>query len=697
MTSQTSSDFLFNAMNIDNLDGLESSGNIKLEVDESTDLLLGNKRKLEVKTEPYQVSENPDDFSIPEPQRKKIRLDTETNINNTTDINQNSNGNDGNNGNNNNNNDNINDSKSNGNSVFTFQDPPKINTNVNNTMSNLNNNNNNNNNNHHYPQQPPTYSTPTSYLLPVVPQPSSYFVPVVPHHLNPHFSPHLHHAHHPINHGYPSPFHHPHYPQYIPHYNGYHHPHSQPISVKNLVDSKKSLTKRRKRMFARNKKPKIETKDENIIDELNQDNNNDNNNTNNNNNGNNNSSTSKLINSDKSPFKTTYISHDEEVELKNTNSTLYSQFHHARQAIYNQYQQKVDAIRHSPSLNPEKRKLQIKIAAIDAKVQEKKLFLSYLEMSKPQPNSWLISNTALSMNPFARKITKQQQTPSSYNIQQQQLQQTDTNNNNNNTNDDKKENGKKTTAKRVKKPKFSEYNVRVLRDWYETHTSNPYPSSAEKHLMCQLTGLTKYQVSRWFCNVRTRKPPPELSDNDEDLTINNNGTIIVDSNGDNVNVVNNSTIPNSPHLNHHHYQQSVIPPPPPPINMHTPSNINMSNMNMVTPMNINHHHHMPPITPIPITPQHNFNFTAMNLPPNLPPITPINAGNNNIQQQNNNNNNINQNNNNQNQLQKENMIDQSENTEGLMPPINSNFINNPPPLIDENSNHMSLKNNCNEN
>ncbi|ETO14641.1 hypothetical protein RFI_22728 [Reticulomyxa filosa] len=61
--------------------------------------------------------------------------------------------------------------------------------------------------------------------------------------------------------------------------------------------------------------------------------------------------------------------------------------------------------------------------------------------------------------------------------------------------------------KRTKKPKFSEYDVRVFADWYNMHLDNPYPSKQEKQLMAELTGLTRYQVSRWFCNARTRRPP----------------------------------------------------------------------------------------------------------------------------------------------------------------------------------------------
>merc|ERR1712013_882729 len=120
-------------------------------------------------------------------------------------------------------------------------------------------------------------------------------------------------------------------------------------------------------------------------------------------------------------------------------------------------------------------------------------------------------------NGFAQKICHQQETPASYSNKPADTVSTATTAESAEKEKEKAKKLKMEKAKRVKKPKFSEFNVRVLRDWYETHTANPYPSASEKRLMCRLTGLTKYQVSRWFCNVRTRKPPPELSDDDEDV------------------------------------------------------------------------------------------------------------------------------------------------------------------------------------
>jgi len=279
-----------------------------------------------------------------------------------------------------------------------------------------------------------------------------------------------------------------------------------------------------------------------------------------------------------SPFRTTYISKAEELELKNTNRTLFEQFHCARTAIHRQFQQKVESVRcHSGHpIDADKLRLTIKMAAVDAKVQEKKLFMSYLEMSKPQPNSWLVANGPLAQNGFAQKICHQQETPASYKPNT-----VPTNSNSAAHNAQGSEAAKENKAKRVKKPKFSEFNVRVLRDWYETHTANPYPSASEKRLMCRLTGLTKYQVSRWFCNVRTRKPPPELSDEDEDI---------------------NSAASHSSGSRGSRGRRRFAHAPP-PMMMHppmgAPMGMGMPNMYCgLSPINLTMAHALPPMTPL---------------------------------------------------------------------------------------------------
>eukprot|EP00485_Elphidium_margaritaceum_P014949 CAMPEP_0202725838 /NCGR_PEP_ID=MMETSP1385-20130828/184305_1 /ASSEMBLY_ACC=CAM_ASM_000861 /TAXON_ID=933848 /ORGANISM="Elphidium margaritaceum" /LENGTH=730 /DNA_ID=CAMNT_0049392043 /DNA_START=130 /DNA_END=2322 /DNA_ORIENTATION=- len=728
-------------MSIDNMDGLDVPESVKTEDYTSESLQLrGLKRKLSVKPEPSKVcTDESAEFSsttelFQEPARKKARLQDDVMMTNKTTQEIES-------------------------KTDSIQPSNDAGTAAGVDVQEQENKEHQQQQPQQQPMMPPAHPSYGSIYPPHPPPPiwmpptPQYFVPILPH---PHppspFHPH-HYAHGPPH---SAPFF-PHSP-FMPHPPPYSYPrtvptntmcHTQPMSAPNKKSeksrSKPSTTRRRKRGGAgaaggasstrsRNRKNKTTTSESSntndcVPDEIvngatstsddnysQHQNSNSNTSTNKNNHNQNNSNSSNSNNNnandaliDKSPFKTTYVSDEEELELKNTNCTLYSQFHHARQAIYQQFTQKVEAIRHAALLSTEKRKLNIKIAAIDAKVQEKKLFLSYLEMSRPQPNSWLISNSALAMNGFARKIASAQQIPSVYTASSQQqndnmvvVNNHDDDNGDangdgdahnqpesNNAQQQQNENRAHTmnlnvvctnmslpvlppsaTSKRIKKPKFSEFNVRVLRDWYETHTNNPYPSSNEKHLMCQLTGLTKYQVSRWFCNVRTRKPPPELSDNDEDIAGKTDHT---------------------------------PPPPPPPPNAmfshphshsHSHSHPNALNDTDNTFNNIAGHstsaappmphtlssvspYNLPPITPLPMTPMpsnsvFNFNMGMSHLHRQQP------------QQQ---------------QQTKENLIDSTDHIEGLMPSIESKFNHqptmNPPPLIDdENSNHSSGEKKC---
>jgi len=50
----------------------------------------------------------------------------------------------------------------------------------------------------------------------------------------------------------------------------------------------------------------------------------------------------------------------------------------------------------------------------------------------------------------------------------------------NDDDDDPSEKSSKGSRKRIKKPKFSAYDVRVLEDWYASHLDHPYPNSNEK-------------------------------------------------------------------------------------------------------------------------------------------------------------------------------------------------------------------------
>eukprot|EP01084_Bolivina_argentea_P062343 113985_1 len=253
MTSQTSSEFL---LTMENIDILDASSDIKLE--ESTNnedkTISGNKRKLEVKSEPNNLENTSDDLST-QPKRKKIRLDDSC--------------------------------------------APKINTLSTTPQENDNNNNNNNNNNAYKVSPQSTQHAP--YVMPVAPPASQYFLPhhLATHHLAPHpyISPHSLPFHHPhINMNINPSYIHPHH-----HYNGYHpqHTYRNPtINNHNLNNSNKneSIIKNNNNgsnKRKRNKKIKPEDDNENNNNELLGDDNDKNNN--------------KLT--DKSPFKTTYISH----------------------------------------------------------------------------------------------------------------------------------------------------------------------------------------------------------------------------------------------------------------------------------------------------------------------------------------------------------------------------------------------------
>ncbi|VDK73920.1 unnamed protein product [Dibothriocephalus latus] len=57
--------------------------------------------------------------------------------------------------------------------------------------------------------------------------------------------------------------------------------------------------------------------------------------------------------------------------------------------------------------------------------------------------------------------------------------------------------------KRLKKGAYRE-NTAVLRNWLDTHRSNPYPTKDERDMLAVLTGLSQQQVSTWFANARRR-------------------------------------------------------------------------------------------------------------------------------------------------------------------------------------------------
>jgi len=166
-----------------------------------------------------------------------------------------------------------------------------------------------------------------------------------------------------------------------------------------------------------------------------------------------------------SPFQTSYVSRAEEIELLFASRALFERFHVARTAIYARFQRKVEEMFRHPAMCPgldNDLELGVKMAIVSARVEEKTQFLNLL-----------------SANGLPRTDTEEAR-------------------------------GSRLRSERGSKRRgFDANHTRVLRDWYDTHLDSPYPSSEEKAQMAQLTNLSRYQVTRWFGNVRTRKQPKE--------------------------------------------------------------------------------------------------------------------------------------------------------------------------------------------
>ena len=60
----------------------------------------------------------------------------------------------------------------------------------------------------------------------------------------------------------------------------------------------------------------------------------------------------------------------------------------------------------------------------------------------------------------------------------------------------KKENGRKMRSS------FTSEQKRVMSNWINTHSTNPYPTDEEKISIANETGLNVKQVAIWFTNTR---------------------------------------------------------------------------------------------------------------------------------------------------------------------------------------------------
>lgn len=61
-------------------------------------------------------------------------------------------------------------------------------------------------------------------------------------------------------------------------------------------------------------------------------------------------------------------------------------------------------------------------------------------------------------------------------------------------------------SSKKKTPRHSRSSTRVLKEWFSSHSSYPYPTDEEKEALSQRTGLSIRQISHWFVNARRRKP-----------------------------------------------------------------------------------------------------------------------------------------------------------------------------------------------
>jgi hypothetical protein len=64
---------------------------------------------------------------------------------------------------------------------------------------------------------------------------------------------------------------------------------------------------------------------------------------------------------------------------------------------------------------------------------------------------------------------------------------------------------KKTKSRTNRRPRtLPDEATRILKQWYDAHYDNPYPTYEDKQEMMKLTGLNFMQVNTWFINKRCR-------------------------------------------------------------------------------------------------------------------------------------------------------------------------------------------------
>lgn len=219
-----------------------------------------------------------------------------------------------------------------------------------------------------------------------------------------------------------------------------------------------------------------------------------------------------------SPFPNSYVDASKESEFVRQNRVVFQQYCHARNSLYHQYMTKKRAMSTAMHLNGEDRERLLLQFEMEAKIQERSYFNHFMALSMNQQSPLMVDpaqaqaagaaagTSSLGGSSSAAAGSAAGSTAEMSGVTASTLAKIKAC-----ERSKRQRNGKK----RTKKPKFSEYDVRVFTDWYNAHLDNPYPSKQEKEMMARLTGLTKYQVSRWFCNARTRKPHSQRSESAE--------------------------------------------------------------------------------------------------------------------------------------------------------------------------------------
>jgi hypothetical protein len=63
-------------------------------------------------------------------------------------------------------------------------------------------------------------------------------------------------------------------------------------------------------------------------------------------------------------------------------------------------------------------------------------------------------------------------------------------------------------AEKRRRMNFSNEAVKILKQWFSSHTSKPYPTEEEKEQLAEQSGITVHQVTNWFINMRKRNWDP---------------------------------------------------------------------------------------------------------------------------------------------------------------------------------------------